>query len=304
MKRLPPALLTIGLLAAACGGDTPVAQNDGIAALEDAATATPEAGATESDTKKGAGKSGSKKGSKSSKGSGDDSGGDAATSNPGGSGSGSGGGGDSAGSQASSGARPASAVPQGRYDYATEGRRTVSGSSQDMPENTTLSAEAPNDGIQKQLRDLRDKDGNGTLTETHLLYRSKGVYLTYIKVTSKFQGGLTDVREFNLPQPELIAPTGGDPGFKHSFTMEGSGTRADVTIAAQRWETVKVGGSSIKALRVRTNIEFSGSLEGEQSSLAWFWPKHVLTLKEQVRTDVSSGPVRLQSNYRATLKQT
>ena len=301
MKRFPAALLAISLLAAACGGDTPAAQDDGIAALEDAASATPPADDTENGTtKKDKGEGASKKSSKGSKSSGGGGGGGGTSSSSGG---GSGGGGGSSGGETSSGARPATAIPQGRYDYATEGRRTVSGSSQDMPENTTLSAQAPNDNIQKQLRDLRDKDGNGTLTETHLLYRPKGVYLTYIKVTSKFQGGLTDVREFNLPHPELIAPTGGGPGFKRSFAMEGSGTRADVAIAAQRWETVNVGGSSVKALVVQTNIKFSGSLEGEQNSVAWFWPKHVLTLKEQVRTDVSSGPVRLQSSYQATLKQ-
>lgn len=196
----------------------------------------------------------------------------------------------------------AAAIPAGTYDYATEGERTVSGNREQMPSTTTLTAETPANEEQRQIRDLRDVDGNGTITESRLLYRSEGVFLTYVKVTSKFPGGLTDVREFRLPRPELIAPRGGGPGFERSFSMKGSGTRADVTLKAVRYEKVSAGGEDVKALVVTTRIVFSGALEGEQVSVAWFWPKHVMVLKEQVETDVRNGPIRLRSDYEATLK--
>lgn len=196
----------------------------------------------------------------------------------------------------------AAAIPPATYEYATEGERTVSGNRQQMPSTTTLTAESPANEEQRQIRDLRDVDGNGTLTESRLLYRSDGVFLTYVKVTSKFPGGLTDVREFRLPRPQLLAPAGGGPGFQRSFSMEGSGTRADVALRALRYEKVRSGGEAVKALVVTTRIVFSGALEGEQTSLAWFWPKHVMVLKERVETDVRNGPIRLRSDYEATLK--
>ncbi len=196
----------------------------------------------------------------------------------------------------------AAAIPTGTYEYATEGERTVSGNRQQMPSTTTLTAETPANGVQRQVRDLRDSDGNGTVTESRLLYRSDGVFLTYVKVTSKFPGGLTDVREFRLPQPESIAPPGGGPGFERSFSMQGSGTRADVSLKALRYEKVRAGGEAAKALVVTTRIVFSGALEGEQVSVAWFWPEHLMVLKEQVETDVRNGPIRLQSNYEARLR--
>lgn len=211
-----------------------------------------------------------------------------------------GGGGGGGGSQAQPAPVP---VPQGEYAYATRGSRTISGNTDSLPRTTTLRAGGPAGGVQRQARDLRDSDGNGTLTETDLVYRSDGVFLSYVKVTSRFQGGITDVREFDLPQPQLLAPRGGGPRFERSFTMEGSGTRAKVTVTAHRWETVEVAGEEVLALLAVTDIRFSGALEGYQRSTTWFWPKHLLPLKEQVQTDVRNGPIRLQGNYQAQIER-
>lgn len=204
----------------------------------------------------------------------------------------------------SAGAQPAPVpIPAGTHAYATDGRRTVSGNTQDLPETTTLEAEGAQGDFQRQTRDLRDGDGYGTVTETHLIYGPQGVYLAYVKVTSSFPGGFTDVREFRLPDPVLIAPRGSGPGFETSFTMEGSGTRADVHIAAVRYESTRIGGTPLRSLVVDTTISFSGALEGEQRSISWYWPKHLWAVKEQVHTDVRNGPIRLLSDYRAEVKQ-
>jgi hypothetical protein len=172
-----------------------------------------------------------------------------------------------------------------------------------MPKTTTLSATAPAGGEQRQTRDLRDSEGNGIVTETDLVYRGGDVFISYVKITSRFQGGLTDVREFRLPSPQLIAPRDGGPSFKRSFTMEGSGTTAKVSIAALRFEDVTVAGKPVRALVVQTDIRFSGALEGYQKSTSWFWPKHLMTLREQVQTDVRNGPIRLQASYEALLER-
>lgn len=304
MRKTTAILIALALSAAACGGSAPEEPADeGIAALEDdkekgsGSDGKPdEKKDTGTAGKKAGGGSGPKKAGGSGGGSQPSSGGGSQPSTGGG-GGGSGGGG---GTQAQAAPAP---VPQGEYEYATDGRRTISGNTSDLPKTTTLAAGAPADGVQRQTRDLRDSEGNGTLTETDLVYSDDGVFLSYVKVTSRFQGGLTDVREFKLPQPQLIAPAGGGPGFTRSFTMRGSGTTAKVTVTAHRWEDVAVGGETVRALVAETEIRFSGSLEGYQRSVSWFSPDHLLTLKEQVETDVRNGPIRLQSNYQAQLKR-
>lgn len=197
--------------------------------------------------------------------------------------------------------RAATPIPRGTHSYDTEGHTTVSGNRRDMPETTTLVAHAPRDQGQIQIRDLRDQDGNGTVIETSLLYRDEGVFITRVKITATFPGGLTDVRELKPRRPELIAPTGARPGSSASFVMEGSGTKAAVSIEALRFDELTIGGSRVNALKVDTRIVFSGALEGERNSTTWFWPKNILALKERVRTDVTNGPVRVQSDYHAAL---
>jgi len=303
VKHIVSALLALVMTASACGGDDPPesSRNDGIAALEqqDGGAGRDSGRGERKDGRKGTSEQredaakGGGAGKKSSR---------TKDSSRGGSdtpaaGANTGGGGDA------SRAAAAVPIPTGTHAYATDGRTTISGDGNPMPKTTTLTAQAPRGGEQRQIRDLRDDDGNGMVTELRALYRPDGVFLAYVKVTSTFAGGFTDVREFTVPKPELIAPTGGRPGFTRTFTMRGSGTRADVTVSALRFQQIAIGGSATRALVVETTIEFSGSLEGEQSSISWFWPKHILVLKEQVRTDVANGPVRYRNDYEAVLKQ-
>ncbi|HEX2240593.1 MAG TPA: hypothetical protein VHJ82_05580, partial [Actinomycetota bacterium] len=87
-------------------------------------------------------------------------------------------------STARSGPKPTAPLQEGTYTYDTDGKATVSGGSRQMPEETTLSADAPRDGVQRLVRDLRDNDGNGTVVETHVGFANDGVYLSYVKTTS------------------------------------------------------------------------------------------------------------------------
>ncbi|MFN2390137.1 MAG: hypothetical protein ABR575_11110 [Actinomycetota bacterium] len=304
MRRLFAVLVVLSLVVTGCGGNSPddVASERGIPALTEPGGGKDEPSAGRRD---GKGRGAAKKGPGGRPGKGA-----AKTSNDNGEVPASGGGDgsgpagtDGGSSTGTSRARPAAPIPAGTYAYATQGQRTVSGSTEDMPETTTLTADGPHAREQRQIRDLRDRDGNGTVTETHLVYRDEGVFLTYVKVSARFPGGLTDVREFRLPTPELVAPTGGGPGFSRSFTMRGSGTRADVAIRAGRYDKIDISGSQVRALIVDTSIVFSGALEGRQDSTSWFWPQHVMVVKEQVENDVRNGPIRVQSRYEAVLKQ-
>ncbi|HEY7873538.1 MAG TPA: hypothetical protein VIG64_00285, partial [Actinomycetota bacterium] len=212
---------------------------------------------------------------------------------------------DNAGGKKSAPRRPQVAapvpIPAGTHSYDTDGTTTVSGNTRRMPKSTTLTARGPRGDEQTQIRDLRDSDGNGTVVETRLLYREEGVYITYVKITASFPGGFTDVRELQPAKPELIAPTGAKPGASASFSMEGSGTRADVDVAAKRFEDVAVGGTNVRTLVIDTKIVFSGAIEGRQTSTSWFEGEHAMAVREAVATDVSSGPIRLQSQYQAQL---
>lgn len=296
MKRLGSLVFALALVMSACGGgasESPSDDGKGIAALEGS-----DAGG---DGKSSAGgkakvktkpKKVSAKSATGSRGVGSGSAGDATSSSTASSGD---------GGTSARAARAATPIPRGTHSYDTEGHSTVSGNRHDMPETTTLVAHAPRDQGQIQIRDLRDQDGNGTVIETSLLYRDEGVFITRVKITANFPGGLTDVRELKPRRPELIAPTGARPGSSASFVMQGSGTKAAVSIEALRFDALTVGGSSVNALKVDTRIVFSGALEGERNSTTWFWPKHILALKERVRTDVTNGPMRIQGDYRAAL---
>lgn len=305
MKRFGLVLAIVALLSPACGGRSqePVNESDGLAALQ---TTSPDAGANGTKDKakpkapdKGKDAGGAKKKRPSGSASrGDDSNGDS-TAGSDGPAPAPGGGGKKAAQPAQAAA--AVPVPAGTHSYDTDGTTTVSGNSRRMPKRTTLAARPPSNGRQVQIRDLRDSDGNGTVVETHLVYREEGVYLTYVKITATFPGGFTDVRELQPSKPELIAPTGAEPGAKAAFTLRGSGTRADVDVAAKRFEDVTVGGAKARTLVVDTKIVFSGAIEGQQTSTSWFWGKHVLAVREAVATDVSNGPIRVQSQYQAVL---
>lgn len=294
MKRLGHLAFALALVTTACAGSaSESASNEGggIAALDErdaGADARSAAGKSKADAKTKAAGAKSRAGRQAgtSRSSGDAT--SSAASNAG------------SGTSASE-ARAATPIPDGTYSYDTEGHTTVSGNKRDMSETTTLVAHAPRDQGQIQIRDLRDQDGNGTVIETSLLYRDEGVFITRVKITATFPGGLTDVRELKPRRPELIAPTAARPGSSTSFVMEGSGTKAAVSIEALRFDALTVGGSSVNALKMDTRIVFSGALEGERNSTTWFWPKHVLALKERVRTDVTNGPMRIQSDYHAAL---
>jgi hypothetical protein len=295
------------LLLAACGGRSPEppADGEGVAALDQAETQTT--------PPKDEGNAGKEKDAGGAKGKPPTGKGNGANRSDDANGSGAGDGNNAPADQGSDGssansdssgaaqATPAVPIPAGTHSYDTDGSATVSGSRRPMPKTTTLGAKAPRKGQQVQIRDLRDSEGNGTVVESHLVYIEEGVYLTYVKITATFPGGFTDVRELQPSKPALIAPTGAGPGTTASFTMQGSGTRADVDIAAKSTQKVSIGGTSVNTLVVDTKIEFSGAYEGEQLSTSWFWGKHVLALKEHVRTDVTNGPIRVQSEYEATL---
>ena len=191
----------------------------------------------------------------------------------------------------------------GTYRYATEGFRKIGElPPSDLPEETTLKAAASAGEKQTFTRDLRDADGNGTVTETDLLYRSDGVYLGRIKATSNFQGGGADVRELEPASPVLVAPNKNQVGYAKNFKISGDGVTADVTLKILRTEKITIGGKSVDSIVTNLKVTFSGEVTGSQESTSWFSLGNSLLLKEEVAGDVQNGVIRVLTKYEATLE--
>jgi hypothetical protein len=164
----------------------------------------------------------------------------------------------------------------GTYRYDTTGESTYSGGlNQDMPPVTTLTVDEADGLRQRSVRDLRESDGDGSVTETVLLFRADGVYLESVKSTT-IVAGFGNTSEFRPEHPALVAKTGAAPGDHVEFTMSGDGSTAHVTIDVVREERVKVGDQEIDTFLVRTETLFSGDVEGESSSDTWYAPDRLL----------------------------
>jgi hypothetical protein len=191
----------------------------------------------------------------------------------------------------------------GTYRYATEGFRKIGElPPSDLPEETTLKAAASAGEKQTFTRDLRDADGNGTVTETDLLYRSDGVYLGRIKATSNFQGGGADVRELEPASPVLVAPNKNQVGYTKTFKISGDGVTADVVLKILRAEKITIGGKSVDSIVTNLKVTFSGEVTGSQESTSWLSAGNSLLLKEKVAGDVQNGVIRVLTKYEATLE--
>ena len=302
--RTGSALAAAILLATSCGGtaEDPPAESDAIGDDAVVASEDPPGGDDSKGAAKG-GKTGTKKPSRSgsskpAQGSGGGGGGGATGGGPTGN---SGSGGDT--KTRSQRARAASPAAAGTYTYDTDGQRRLSGGqSRQFPPETTLEVRDPQGERQYSIRDLRDSEGNGTVTETELVYTSDGVRLAYLKITSHFGSGLTDVREFRPDPPVMLAPTGAGPGDVIRFTLKGSGTTVRNVVRVGRAENVQVGGETVRTFLVTINSKFSGALQGEQKAITWVDPNNLLSVREHVTTHVRNGPVEVDSEYEAKLQ--
>ena len=191
----------------------------------------------------------------------------------------------------------------GTYHYDTSGQTTYGGGfSQQPPSDTTLTVDPPNGAVQRSVRDMRDSQGNGSVTETWLEFRSDGVYLDRVKTTTQF-GPYSNVLDLAPKQPVLVAKPGAGPGAHTEFAMTGSNTTVHVTIDVIRKDRLTIGGQAVDTYLVRTHSTFSGDVQGESTADTWFTPDRLLPVKEHVVTDAKTSAGSSHSEYRAELKQ-
>ena len=202
------------------------------------------------------------------------------------------------------GSKPFVARPAGTYSFATSGQTKISGAvdrTYNLPPRTTLAVRAASGSVQRAVRDMRDRNGNGSMTETRVRAASDGLHLEYLKNTSKF-AGVTDVREFTPNPAPLILRTGAPNGDRLSFTLEGSDVRVATTVDVLRRESISIGGRSIQAIVIRIVSQFSGDVNGTSDATNWLRPTDGLLLREVSRSDVRAGFTRVQTNYTAKLE--
>jgi hypothetical protein len=201
--------------------------------------------------------------------------------------------------------QPQSIAPReaGTYHYDTNGQTTYGGGfSQQPPSDTTLTVDPPNGVVQRSVRDMRDSQGNGSVTESWLEFRSDGVYLDRVKTTTAF-GPYSNVLDLRPKQPVLVGKPGAGPGSHVEFTMTGSNTTAHVTLDVIRKERLTIGGRPVDTLLVRTHTTFSGDLQGESTDDTWYTPDRLLPVKEHVVTDAKTSAGSFHGEYSAELKQ-
>jgi hypothetical protein len=195
--------------------------------------------------------------------------------------------------------------PAGTYTFATSGQTQISGAikrTYQVPPRTTLAIGASSGGVQRSVRDMRDSDGNGRVTEMRVRTASDGLHLVYLKNTSRF-AGVTDVREFTPSPAPLILRTGAPNGDRLSFTLEGSDVRVTTTVEVLRREAISIGGGSIQAVVIKIHSQFSGDVNGTDDATNWLRPSDGLLLREDSRSDVYAGFTRVRTDYSAKLER-
>jgi hypothetical protein len=203
------------------------------------------------------------------------------------------------------GAKPFVPRPPGTYSYATSGQTRLSGAirrTYEMPPRTTLAIDPASGGAQRSLRDMRDGDGSGRLTETVFRISSDGLHLAFLKNTTTL-AGVKDERVFVPNPPPLVIRTGAPAGDRVSFTIQGSGITATTDVEVLRRESITIGGAAIQAVVVRLHTTFSGDVEGEETATNWLRPADGLLLREDVSSNVAAGFTQVRTNYTATLER-
>jgi hypothetical protein len=203
------------------------------------------------------------------------------------------------------GSKPFVARPAGTYTFATSGQTQISGAikrTYQLPPTTSLSVGAPADGVQRSVRDMRDSQGNGGVTEMRVRTAPDGLHLVYLKNTSTF-AGVTDVREFTPNPAPLILRTGAPAGDRLTFTLEGSDVRVSTTVDVLRRESVTISGKSVQTVVIRIVSSFSGDVNGTSTAINWLRPSDGLLLQEDSRSDIQAGFTRVRTNYTAKLEK-
>lgn len=194
----------------------------------------------------------------------------------------------------------------GVYEYDTRGESKTSGAvnrTRELPKVTTLRVDAADAGRQMSVRDLRDRDGDGTVTTTVLEYRHDGVYLEELTVEATAMG-LMLTYEFAPTPPQLVFPTDAGVGYETSFSLTSKDDRVvvEVDIEVLREEMLTFAGVDVATFLVRTHSIATGDVRSETTSENSISRERSLTVREQVVSDAEFGLTHTHTEYTAVLR--
>lgn len=185
-------------------------------------------------------------------------------------------------------------TPAGTYRYDTDGTMTLGTTERKLPPVTSLTVdEVDGEGRQLQVRDMRDENGDGTITRTTFRLAGEGTYLEQIELESSFSG-LGQTAVLTATSPFLLVPADAAEGTTTTGRLEGDGIVADITFTIER--------AGPETSDTHLLVELSGEVEGTQTSDLVVRSSDRLTLSEDVDSDVRSGGFRVTSRYTATLQ--
>jgi hypothetical protein len=206
----------------------------------------------------------------------------------------------------------------GSYIYANQGKSTIGGQEQAIPDSSTLKVEPPQGGRQRSVRETKDDQGFGTTVTTILDYRDDGVYLVYLNSENKSQAG-TFKQEFQPATPVLFAPFPAVQGRAWAFDLKSTDGCSNVHTDA-KWaavgENVTIGGKALLTDKVAATIRITPvpgsscdpSFDLTQNDTQWIGRESRLTVKEEEHTTgtatLGGVPVPITSDRVSTIKST
>ncbi|MEA2716086.1 MAG: hypothetical protein QOI99_403 [Actinomycetota bacterium] len=198
----------------------------------------------------------------------------------------------------------------GTYRYATSGSATVTGAPFPLnftyPPVSTNVVDPPAGTRQHSQRRLVDASGNGSVIDFTFDYRSDGVYLESLRLTTTFNGN-ADVQDLTPPVPLLFLATGAAPGATQTLDIPAGGGSAQVVVHVTAIERVTVGSQGLDTLVIRAAVTLpAGTVTGTQTLTVNLDPASRLWVREKGVADgtavVGLLTLGVHTDYAATIE--
>lgn len=186
-------------------------------------------------------------------------------------------------------------LEEGVYVYDTEGYEetdALSGARHDYPSRTTVTITRGGCGYIWRWQPLDER-----WDESEACRRSSGIVLKRFSMYHEFFR--RGIREDMACGPEsVVMPIDPKAGKRWSFTCRSDDTTIESTVTVVGYETLEIGGASVRAVRMRYDTKMSGDNSGTHVQERWLADSNGLLLR--MTTNVNARvetPVGGSANY-------
>lgn len=195
----------------------------------------------------------------------------------------------------------AAAVPAGvlgTFTYATTGSEetNIPGTHRDFPKTTKIVNKLEGCGISSTWKPIAEH-----VQKQVLCPGGDGVKVKSYETTISFYG-VTSGENFTCSGPSYIYREGVKAGDTWSFKCKSPDAVAAQTSRAVGFETVNVGGTSVRALHVHVETKLQGEDAGTSTQDYWIATKQPVLVKETGQVTAQQGNVHYSSTYSLALK--